>query len=88
MHGVRHKGMGNHDKVCYATKFGLTGKIPRADAVYVKECCITSVERLGVVTVDLYYCQGYVCLILSGSSFQLHAVQIQEIQSKLSLRLG
>ena len=80
--------MGNCDKVCYATKFGPTREIPHADAVYVKECCITSVERLGVITVDLYYRQGYICLILSGSSFQLHAVQIQEIQSKLSSRLG
>ncbi|KAK5712561.1 hypothetical protein LTR17_017942 [Elasticomyces elasticus] len=52
---------GNRDKVFIATKFGVTfdenrRPLIRSDPEYVKLACSQSLKRLGVETIDLYYC--------------------------------
>lgn len=55
------KRSGNRDDIFLATKFGLlrqpdgTHKF-RSDPEYVKAACEKSLQRLGVDTIDLYYC--------------------------------
>lgn len=55
------KRSGKHNDVFLATKFGLQrqpdGKHTfRSDPEYVKAACEKSLQRLGVDTIDLYYC--------------------------------
>lgn len=52
---------GNRSKIFLATKFAISsdpdGKLGiRSDPEYVKQACDKSLKRLGVETVDLYYC--------------------------------
>ncbi|KAF2650885.1 Aldo/keto reductase [Lophiostoma macrostomum CBS 122681] len=52
---------GKRDQIFLATKFGVTkgsqGKPGfRSDPEYVKQACETSLKRLGVSKIDLYYC--------------------------------
>lgn len=52
---------GKRDDIFLATKFGMqyTPGSPhtiRSDPEYVKEACEKSLKRLGVATIDLYYC--------------------------------
>ncbi|KAJ3813007.1 NADP-dependent oxidoreductase domain-containing protein [Lentinula aff. lateritia] len=43
------------DEIFLATKFGITTQGPCGDPEFVKEQFTTSLERLGVETIDLYY---------------------------------
>ena len=58
--GKWFKRTGRRDDIFLATKFGLTMKdgnmAVRSDPEYVKEACERSLERLGLSTIDLYYC--------------------------------
>lgn len=52
---------GKRDDIVLATKFALTVQPDytvsiNSDPAYVKEACAKSLERLGVETIDLYYC--------------------------------
>ena len=52
---------GKRDQIFIATKFAVTkgsdGKpMIRSDPEYVKQACETSLKRLGVSRIDLYYC--------------------------------
>lgn len=59
--GKWFKRTGKRDEIFLATKFGntlgpdRTMKI-RSDPEYVKEACEKSLKRLGIETIDLYYC--------------------------------
>lgn len=59
--GKWFKRTGKRDEIFLATKFGNvwlpdgTRKI-RSDPEYVREACEKSLKRLGVETIDLYYC--------------------------------
>ena len=59
---VRFKRTGKRDQIFIATKFGVdaTGGLPRGDPPYVQKCCASSLERLGVETIDLYYLHRHV----------------------------
>ncbi|KAJ6109924.1 hypothetical protein N7486_002159 [Penicillium sp. IBT 16267x] len=55
------KRSGNRDDIFLATKFGLLRQPDgshefRSDPEYVKAACEKSLQRLGVDTIDLYYC--------------------------------
>ncbi|KAL4942025.1 hypothetical protein BDV06DRAFT_212195 [Aspergillus oleicola] len=55
------KRSGKRDDIVIATKFGLQRQADgrhafRSDPEYVTEACEKSLERLGVETIDLYYC--------------------------------
>lgn len=55
------KRSGNRDDIFLATKFALQRQPDgrhtfRSDPEYVKAACEKSLERLGVDTIDLYYC--------------------------------
>ncbi len=58
--GKWFKRTGKRDDIFLATKFGITMKdgsmAVRSDPEYVKEACERSLERLGLSTIDLYYC--------------------------------
>lgn len=58
--GKWFKRTGKRDEIFLATKFGNVVKdgqrIRRSDPEYVKEACEKSLKRLGVPTIDLYYC--------------------------------
>lgn len=59
--GEWFKRSGKRDEVCLCTKFSLQrqpdGKHTfRSDPDFVKESCDKSLERMGVNTIDLYYC--------------------------------
>lgn len=58
--GKWFKRTGKRDEIFLATKFGNLWKdgqmTRRADPEYVKEACEKSLKRLGVPTIDLYYC--------------------------------
>jgi aryl-alcohol dehydrogenase-like predicted oxidoreductase len=52
---------GKRDEIFLATKFAVTtdkdgNAILRGDPEYVKEACDRSLKRLGIKTIDLYYC--------------------------------
>ncbi len=46
---------GRRESIFLATKFGITMQGTRGDPEYVKEQCYTSLKRLGVDYIDLYY---------------------------------
>jgi aryl-alcohol dehydrogenase-like predicted oxidoreductase len=55
------KRSGNRDDIFLATKFGLLRQADgthkfRSDPEHVKTACEKSLQRLGVNTIDLYYC--------------------------------
>lgn len=58
--GKWFKRTGKRDEIFVATKFAISWKdgqpSRRSDPVYVKEACEKSLKRLGVPTIDLYYC--------------------------------
>ena len=58
--GKWFKRSGKRNDIFLATKFGLTpvdGNMTiRSDPEYVKEACAKSLQRLGIPTIDLYYC--------------------------------
>jgi diketogulonate reductase-like aldo/keto reductase len=58
--GAWVKESGNRDDVFLATKFALNysamEQTVRSDPEYVKAACEKSLKRLGVETIDLYYC--------------------------------
>lgn len=59
--GKWFKRTGKRDEIFLATKFAnyMTpdGKMEvRSDPEYVKEACAKSLKRLGIQTIDLYYC--------------------------------
>jgi aryl-alcohol dehydrogenase-like predicted oxidoreductase len=58
--GAWIKESGNRDDVFLATKFALhysgMEQSVRSDPEYVKAACEKSLKRLGVETIDLYYC--------------------------------
>ncbi|KAM0795062.1 NADP-dependent oxidoreductase domain-containing protein [Usnea florida] len=58
--GKWFKRSGKRNDIFLATKFGLTpvdGSMTiRSDPEYVKEACAKSLQRLGIPTIDLYYC--------------------------------
>lgn len=58
--GKWFKRTGKRDDIFLATKFANTMKdgnmTVRSDPEYVKEACEKSLKRLGVPTIDLYYC--------------------------------
>ena len=58
--GKWFKRTGKRDDVFLATKFANTVKdgviTTKSDPEYVKEACEKSLKRLGVNTIDLYYC--------------------------------
>lgn len=58
--GKWFKRTGKRDDIFLATKFANMMKdgvmIQRSDPEYVKEACERSLKRLGVETIDLYYC--------------------------------
>ena len=58
--GKWFKRSGKRKDIFLATKFGLTpvdGNMTiRSDPEYVKEACEKSLQRLGIPTIDLYYC--------------------------------
>ena len=51
---------GKRDEIFLATKFGSTfqdGKMTqKSDPEYVRQACEKSLQRLGIPTIDLYYC--------------------------------
>lgn len=51
---------GKRDDIFLATKFALVAKdgamTVRSDPEYIKEACEKSLKRLGIPTIDLYYC--------------------------------
>ena len=58
--GKWFKRTGKRDDICLATKFANIMKdgamTVRSDPEYVKEACEKSLRRLGIPTIDLYYC--------------------------------
>ncbi|KAJ6789045.1 hypothetical protein PWT90_08416 [Aphanocladium album] len=58
--GAWFKKTGKRDDVFLATKFALRntpqGRVVDNDPAYVKEACARSLEKLGIDTIDLYYC--------------------------------
>ena len=58
--GKWFKRTGKRDEIFLATKFANQHKdgkmIRRSDPEYVREACEKSLKRLGVPTIDLYYC--------------------------------
>jgi aryl-alcohol dehydrogenase-like predicted oxidoreductase len=58
--GAWIKKSGNRDDIFLATKFALqysaTEYSVRSDPEYVKAACEKSLKRLGIKTIDLYYC--------------------------------
>lgn len=58
--GKWFKRTGKRDDIFLATKFALVSKdgarTVRSDPEYVKEACEKSLKRLGIPTIDLYYC--------------------------------
>ena len=56
------KRSGNRDDIFLATKFAIQydaatgGQTVRSDPEYVKAACENSLKKLGVETIDLYYC--------------------------------
>lgn len=59
--GKWFKRTGKRDEIFLATKFGNTlgpdrTMTIRSDPEYVKEACEKSLKRLGIETIDLYYC--------------------------------
>lgn len=58
--GKWFKRTGKRDEIFLATKFAIhfaDGQMTvRGDPEYVKEACEKSLKRLGVSTIDLYYC--------------------------------
>lgn len=59
--GEWFKRSGKRDDIFLATKFAVqrdpkVGLSVRSDPEYVKQACAKSLERLGVDTIDLYYC--------------------------------
>ena len=58
--GKWFKRSGKRNDIFLATKFALTpvdGTMTiRSDPEYVKEACEKSLKRLGIPTIDLYYC--------------------------------
>ncbi|KAJ3994863.1 NADP-dependent oxidoreductase domain-containing protein [Lentinula boryana] len=53
--GKWFKKTGKRDEIFLATKFGATMQGPRGDPEFLKEQFATSLERLGVKSIDLYY---------------------------------
>ncbi|KAF8641811.1 hypothetical protein AX16_009792 [Volvariella volvacea WC 439] len=53
--GKWFKRTGKRNEIFLATKFGITPQGPRGDPAYARECLETSLKRLGVDYVDLYY---------------------------------
>lgn len=43
------------DQIVIATKFGISSNGVRGDKAYVRQCCLASLERLGIDYIDLYY---------------------------------
>lgn len=58
--GKWFKRTGKRDEIFLATKFALTWRDGEAgarnDPEYVREACEKSLKRLGIPTIDLYYC--------------------------------
>lgn len=56
--GKWFKLTGKRDDIFLATKFGFTGPTGpvRSDPEWVQTACENSLERLGVETIDLFYC--------------------------------
>lgn len=58
--GAWFKKTGKRDDIFLATKFAIghdgQGYVMRNDPAYVKEACARSLAKLGVDTIDLYYC--------------------------------
>ena len=63
--GKWFKRTGKRDEIFLATKFGVkisllpdrkNNRSIRSDPEYVKESCEKSLKRLGIETIDLYYC--------------------------------
>ena len=58
--GKWFKRTGKRDDIFLATKFANQWKdgamVTRSDPEYVKESCEKSLKRLGIPTIDLYYC--------------------------------
>lgn len=59
--GAWFKRTGKRDDIFLATKFSIVvagdgGRGVRNDPEYVKQACAKSLSRLGVDTIDLYYC--------------------------------
>lgn len=59
--GKWFKRTGKRDEIFLATKFAFTSyeegqSTVRSDPEYVREACEKSLKRLGIPTIDLYYC--------------------------------
>jgi aryl-alcohol dehydrogenase-like predicted oxidoreductase len=58
--GEFFKRSGKRGDIFLATKFGLSANGPnltvRSDPEYVQAACEKSLQRLGIETIDLYYC--------------------------------
>jgi len=59
--GTWFKKSGKRSEIFIATKFGLRygadfAQTERSDPEYVKSACDKSLKRLGIDTIDLYYC--------------------------------
>jgi aryl-alcohol dehydrogenase-like predicted oxidoreductase len=58
--GEYFKLSGKRNDIFLATKFGLSSNGPnlsvRSDPEYVQAACERSLQRLGIETIDLYYC--------------------------------
>ena len=60
--GKWFKRTGKRDEIFLATKFANSipkdnsARVVRNDPAYVKEACAKSLKRLGIETIDLYYC--------------------------------
>ncbi|KAJ7925172.1 NADP-dependent oxidoreductase domain-containing protein [Mycena leptocephala] len=53
--GKWFKRTGKRGDIFLATKFGISAQGVRGDPAFVREQCATSLERLGVDSIDLYY---------------------------------
>jgi aryl-alcohol dehydrogenase-like predicted oxidoreductase len=53
--GKWFKRTGKRNDIFLATKFGIGATGVRGDPAFVKEQCATSLARLGVDSIDLYY---------------------------------
>uniref|UniRef100_A0A8H8CEZ4 NADP-dependent oxidoreductase domain-containing protein n=1 Tax=Psilocybe cubensis TaxID=181762 RepID=A0A8H8CEZ4_PSICU len=54
--GKWFKRTGKRKDLFIATKFGFTLQGPNNKPEYIRECCDSSLKKMGIETIDLYYC--------------------------------
>lgn len=83
----RFKRTGKRDQIFLATKFGVTPQGANGTPKYVRSAVESSLNKLGVDTIDLYYIHVSNVVHLLNSRFQIELLTLQRIDQTVPIEV-